>query len=109
MFEKINKLSINVFGFENNQISPLYLSKTTVKTINVLFFSDEVIFHYCLRTKFNAFMSRQFEKCTNRKKFCERCLHGFSSQNLHKEYSPLCGEHDAVTIKMPPDGSKLSF
>ena len=44
-FEKINKLSINIFGLENNQICPLYLSKNCFKTINLLLFSDGVIFH----------------------------------------------------------------
>ena len=37
-FEKINKLSINIFDLETNQIFPLYLSKNCFKTINLLLF-----------------------------------------------------------------------
>ena len=70
-FKSINNLGINVLGVEKKQIIPLYLSKTTLKRINLLLLSDDVRFHYALITKFNGFMARQFERSTKRTKFCE--------------------------------------
>ena len=108
-FESINKLGTNVFGVEKKQIIPLYLSKTTLKRNNLLLLSDCVRFHYALITKFNGFMARQFERSTNRTKLCERCLHGFSCQQILSDHLILCGQHEATAIKMPPEGSKIRF
>ena len=41
--------------------------------------------------------------------FCGRCLHGFFSQKVLLEHMKLCGQHDAVSIKMPPSNSYISF
>ena len=108
-FESINNLGINVFGVEKKQIIPLYLSKITLKCINLLLLSDGVRFHYALITKLNGFMARQFERSTNRTKFCERCLDGFSSQQILSDHLILCGQHEATAIKMPPECSKIRF
>ena len=54
-------------------------------------------------------MARQFERSTNRTKFCERCLHGFSSQQILSDHLILSGQHEATAIKMPPEGSKIRF
>ena len=104
-----NSLAINVFGLEQNEKVPLFLSKHQKKRINLLLITDGVLFHYCLLTNFNAFMTRQYPCSTNRTKFCERCLHGFSSLNRLTEHLDLCGEHDAISIKMPLEGSKVRF
>ena len=66
-------------------------------------------FLYCLTTNFNEFMSRQFKNKTYSQKFCQRCLHGFSSQTVLIEHLKLCGQHSAVSIKMPPSESFISF
>ena len=108
-FESINNLGINVFGVEKKQITPLYLSKTTLERINLLLLSDGVRFYYALITKFKGFMARQFERSTNRTKFCERFLHGFSSQQILSDHLILCGQHEATAIKMPPEGSTIRF
>ena len=108
-FEHGNSLAINVFGLEQNEIVSLFLSTHLKKRINLLLITDGVLFHYCLITNFNAFMTRQYPCSTNRTKFCERCLHGFSSLNRLTEHLDLCGEHDAISIKMPLEGSKVRF
>ena len=78
-FEKQNNIGINVF--DKNKNLPLYLSKIkTQKIIPLLLLTDGFNSHYCLITKFHAFMARQFSgKEHHRYKFCERCLHGFQS------------------------------
>ena len=84
LFEGNNNLAVNVFGYEQNQIVPLFLSKRNVKRINLLLISNGILFHYCLITNFNDFMTRQYKTSSNRTRFCERCLHGFSSEKILK-------------------------
>ena len=108
-FEANNHVAINVFGFDNKKIISLFLSKNKNKRINLLLIMDGIMYHYCLITNFNAFMSRQFETKTYCRKFCKRCLHGFSSQMVLLEHVKFCGQHDAVSIKMPPEKSFISF
>lgn len=48
-FEKQNNLSINVFGYEEGHVFPLYLTKmgNGPEEINLLYLSDEKNSHYC--------------------------------------------------------------
>ena len=70
-FEANNHVAINVFGFENKEIISLFLSKNKNKRINLLLITDGIVYHYCLITNFNAFMSRQFETKTYCRNFCK--------------------------------------
>ena len=63
-FEADNNLVINFFDLDKNELSPLFLSKKLEERINLLILIDGVLFHYCLITNFNAFMSRQFDNKT---------------------------------------------
>ena len=110
-FEKQNNIGINVFGFEKNEILPLYLSKVkTHKIIPLLLLTDGLISHYCLITNFHAFMARQFcGKEHHRYKFCERCLHVFQNNISLEKHLDLCGEHKAVRITLPTEDSKIEF
>ena len=108
-FEANNNVATNVFGFDNQEKILLFLSKSKNKRINLLLITDGIMYHYCLITNYNAFMSKQFETETYCRKFCERCLHGFSSQTVLLEHVKLYGQHDAVSIRMPPEKSFISF
>lgn len=57
-FEKQNLLSINVFGYEDGQVFPLYLSKmeNNYKEINLLYLSDEDNSHYCWIQNISRFL-----------------------------------------------------
>ena len=106
-FEKINNTSVNIFCLEINQITPLYLSKSPFETINLLLFTDGVIFHYCPNTNFNVFKTRQFEKVPTEKQNACVAFMALGQKELLFDHSTLCGEHDAVSIKMSPNGSKF--
>ena len=101
-FEASNHVAIKLFVFDNKEIIPLFLSKSKNKRISLLLIKDGVMYHYCLITNFNASMSRQFESKTY-------CRNGFSSQTVLLEHVKLCGQYDAVSIKMPPEKSFISF
>ena len=90
-FNKIeiqNNICINVFGYENKLIFPVYISDQTFKSlIDLLLLIDDNQSHYVYIKDFNTFM---FHKTKNKNKnwFCESCLQCFSGENVlikHKE------------------------
>ena len=53
-------------------------------------------------------------KCSNRKHFCERCLHGYTREDLLEAHKPECCRisqtASAVRVEMPEEGeNKLAF
>ena len=90
-FEKIevqNNICINVFGYENDLVFPVYISDQTFKSsIDLLLLINDDQSHYVYIKDFNTFM---FHKTKNKniKWFCKSCLQCFSSENVlikHKE------------------------
>ena len=83
-----NNICVNVFGYENDLVFPVYISDQTFKSsINLLLFINDDQSHYVYIKDFNTFM---FYKTKNKNKewFCKSCLPFFSSENLfikHKE------------------------
>lgn len=89
--EKQNQISINVFGYEDKQPFPIYVSKEKFKDqMNLLLITENENKHYVLIKDFNRFMYNQ-TKHKERKHFCMYCLQCFSSArvlNNHKENYP---------------------
>ena len=83
-----NNICINVFGYENELVFPVYISDQTFKSsINLLLLINDDKFHYGYIKDFNTFMFYK-TKNKNKKWFCESCLQCFSSKNVlikHKE------------------------
>ena len=90
-FSKIevqNNISINVFGYENKLVFPVYISDQTFNSsIDLLPLIDDDQSHYVYIKDFNTFMFHK-TKNKNKKWFCKSCLQCFSSENVlikHKE------------------------
>ena len=90
-FSKIevqNNICINVFGYENKLVFPVYISDQTFKSsIDLLLLINDDKSHYVYIKDFNTFMFHK-TKNKNKKWFCKSCLQCFSSQNVlikHKE------------------------
>ena len=88
-FEKIevqNNICINVFGYENDLVFPVYISDQTFKSsIDLLLLINQS--HYVYIKDFNTFMFHK-TKNKNKKWFCKSSLQCFSSKNVlikHKE------------------------
>ena len=72
--EKQNNICINVFGYENKQPYPIYISKEKFGGhLDILLLAEEEIRHYCLIKDFNRFMFNQTKHKEN-KYFCRSCL-----------------------------------
>ena len=55
-----NSININVFGYENKQTYPIYVSKEKFENVmNLLLISEDENKHYCLIKDFNRFMYRK--------------------------------------------------
>ena len=90
-FNKIevqNNICINVFGYEDQLVYPIFISKQTFQdSMDLLLLSEDNKSHYVYIKDFNTFM---FHKTKNKniKWFCKSCLQCFSSKNVlikHKE------------------------
>ena len=105
-FERQNiGISINIFGFESNEIYPLRITKQKNRKnhINLLFLQNDESSHYCLIKDLNAFLHRT--KTTNRRAFfCPYCLQGFSRQDLLDNHIDLCCVNGEQKIILPTKG-----
>ena len=83
-----NNICVNVFGYENELIFPIYVSDQTFKdTIDFLLLINDDQSHYVYIKNFNTFMFHK-TKNKNKKWFCKSCLRCFSSESVlikHKE------------------------
>ena len=100
--EKQNEININVFGYENKQPYPIYISKEKYeKHLELLLITEDENKHYVLIKDFNRFMFNQ-TKHEHRKHFCMYCLQCFSSEEVLKNHKDNCIQlNREQAIKMP--------
>ena len=91
-FNKIevkNNICINVFGYENRLVFPIYISDQKFEdSMDLLLLIDDDKSHYVYIKDFNTFMFHK-AKNKNKKWFCKSCLQCFCSENVsikHKEH-----------------------
>ena len=108
--EKQNNIRVNVFGYEEKQKYPIYVSKEKFNScLNLLLLTEGDAKHYCLLKDFNKFMYNQ-TKHKRRKHFCMYCLQGFSSERVLNNHIVDCIKiNGEQAIKMPEPGSKITF
>lgn len=104
LFEKINNVSINVYGVENNEtIYPLKVCDNEESThFDLLLLNENEKFHYCYIKDLNKLLKKQLTKDHKKIEFCKRCLTYFSIQSkklqIHKK---SCGKHSPIRVIMP--------
>ena len=83
-FSKIevkNNICINVFGYEDNLVFPIYVSNQKFEdSVDLLLLIDDKS-HYVYIKNFERFMFHK-TKIKSKKWFCESCLQCSSSENL---------------------------
>ena len=88
--EEQNNISINVFGYENKQRFPLFVSKKVFETtLDLLLIMEDEKQHYVWIKDFNRFMYNQ-SKHQHRKHFCRYCFQCFSSEEILHKHTPNC-------------------
>ena len=92
-FNKIevkNNICINVFGYENKLVFPIYVSDQKFEdSMDLLLLIDDDKSHYVYIKDFDRFMFHK-TKNKNKKLFCRSCLQCFSSKNVLIEYKENC-------------------
>ena len=87
-FSKIevkNNICINVFGYENKLVFPIYVSDQKFEdSMDLLLLIDDDKSHYVYIKDFDRFMFHK-TKNKNKKYFCKSCLQCFSSKNVLTE------------------------
>ena len=109
--EKQNDININVFGYENKQPYPIYVSKEKHENnLNLLLITKDNNKHYVLIKDFNRFMFNQ-TKHKERKHFCMFCLQCFSSESVLNNHKDNCIQVNGTqAVKMPnKDNNILKF
>ena len=109
--EKQNEININVFGYEDKQKYPIYVSKEKYDDqMNLLLITKGKNKHYALIKDFNKFMYNQ-TKHKERKHFCMHCLQCFSSERVLNNHKNNCIQVNGVqAVKMPDkDNNILKF
>ena len=100
--EKQNEININVFGYENKQPYPIYISKEKYeKHMELLLITEDENKHYVLIKDFNRFMYNQ-TKHEHKKHFCMHSLQCFSSEEVLNNHKNNCIQvNGEQAIKMP--------
>ena len=109
--EKQNSVNISVFGYENKQPYPIYVSKEKYEDhMELLLVTEKENKHYVLIKDFNRFMYSQ-TKHEHRKHFCMHCLQCFSSDIVLSNHKGICIQVNGTqAIKMPnKDNNILKF
>jgi len=106
--EKQNEnISINVFGFDQNELFPVYITKfKTNLHVNLLLYSNDDQTHYCLIRNMSRLLS-SLTKHHSVRYHCDYCLHGFTTQDLLDKHEPICGRHRPQKIKLPDDDHNI--
>ena len=100
--EKQNEININVFGYENKQPYPIFVSKEKYENhMELLLITEDENKHYVLIKDFNRFMYNQ-TKHKESKHFCMHCLQCFSSERVLNNHKDNCIQlNGEQAIKMP--------
>ena len=100
--EKQNEININVFGYENKQPYPIFVSKEKYdRQMNLLLITEDENKHYVLIENFKRFMFNQ-TKYEGKKHFCMHCLQCFSSEIVLNNHRDNCIQlNGAQAVKMP--------
>ena len=88
--EKKNNICINVFGYENELVFPIYVSGQKFEdSLDLVLLIDDDKSHYVYIKDFDGFMFHK-TKNKNKKWFCGSCLQCFSSKNELEEHKEDC-------------------
>lgn len=113
-FEKLNKISINVYGISGNRlktIQPMYISQqvvnkdNTTNHINLLYFENKIgKAHYAWIKNLSRLLSSQVSSSKCKRWFCDGCLRNFTSKWSHKRHTEIgCVKK---LVKLPTDKNK---
>ncbi|XP_018355589.1 PREDICTED: uncharacterized protein LOC108756344 [Trachymyrmex septentrionalis] len=104
-FERLNAVSINVYGIENKQVLPLRLtSDKKDKHVNLLYMQDsrdDGVGHFAWIKNLSRLVRSQITGNNNKKYFCDRCLHYFDTNEKLQSHTMDCQKINDCAIRLP--------
>lgn len=100
-FEKINKLKINIYGYDS-LVFPIYRTsnnKYEYKEIDILLYQN----HYYLITNFNRLLNEK----RGLHKFCKNCLIGFARRSTLIDHEKRCLNNAPQKVSLPSGNQKF--
>ena len=100
-----NSINVNVFGYEDKQFYPIFISKQHNKDVlNLLLITEGENQHYVLVKDFNRMMYNKINH-QHRKHFCMHCLQCFSTEEILTKHNENCMViNSKQAIRMPQKG-----
>ena len=117
LFEKMNNVSINVYGVDDEgdkDIYPIRISEMTEsrQSFDLLYLindsDSEANGHYCYITNLSRLICRQKTRHTEKIFICRRCLQHYPSTTKLEEHSKFC-VHQPIRSIMPKENSIQQF
>ena len=107
-FEHQNKISVNVYGYEDKKIFPLRITTMTIARdhVNLLYITIGETSQYVLVQDLSRLVSSQYNNNYLKKYYCQYCLHGCSSEEVMKNHLERCKLHRVQRIKLPEADDK---
>ncbi|XP_018402799.1 PREDICTED: uncharacterized protein LOC108779790 [Cyphomyrmex costatus] len=107
-FERLNDVSINVYGIENNEILPLRLTdEKKERHVNMLYLQDgDNDGHFTWIKNLSRLVRSQVTKNKNKIFFCDRCLHYYSSNEKLESHAVDCQKLNKCAIRLPCEDKK---
>ncbi|KAK4883177.1 hypothetical protein RN001_006496 [Aquatica leii] len=116
-FEKLNKLSINLFCIENNNFyfvlfvlfpKQMLNSKPQVDINDVS--EEQLLFHFTWIKNLSALLSKQLSTRNHKIFICERCLNYFRTRDILEKHKTYCMNSNKCCVRLPKQSEKyLSF
>ena len=95
-----NSICINVFGYKNELVFPIYVSDQKFEdSMDLLLLFDDDKSHYVYIKNLNRFMFLK-TKNKNKKYFCKSCLQCFSSESVLTEHKDCLNINGKQSVKL---------
>ena len=102
-FENLNNISINLFGFEEDEdeIYPLQITERRgdQNVINLMILNEGEQNHYVWVKNFSRLMTHTRGKGAHY--YCPYCLHGFHKKEILENHLPYCSTNGPQVVNMP--------
>ncbi|XP_054713577.1 uncharacterized protein LOC129223038 [Uloborus diversus] len=108
-FEKLNNISVNVYGYEQSIVTLRITDNKREKHVNLFYIQDKDNGHYCWIKNLSRLIRNQISNNKKRIYPCERCLTYYYSAEKLKTHEIDCKDFECLTRKIDtcqPDESK---
>ena len=108
--EKLNNISLNIFGIGNNSIYPIKISENKKENdIKLLVWNNEKNNHFGLIRNFQRLVNNELSY-NNSTKTCERCFQVFYNDEKYNDHIVGdCLKFKPVKTILPTEGSTLTY